>query len=479
MKPKQILIIPLLFLFAIGNAQQKKPNVLMICVDDMNDWVSCLNDYQEIQTPNIDRLAKMGTLFTNAHCPAPLCNPSRTAIFTGMSPTRTGIENNARNKTGAWKLRWPELNTMPLWFKKNGYIAVGGGKTYHETVPDLYNPLHQWDEYFPLEIEKFKQKPHVEKLGITDREWFSDMPSHPNGSWDWGPFFCDDFDMGDGKTTQWAMEFLKQKHEKPFYLALGLFHPHLPFYAPKKYFDKIPLEKVKLPEAPEWDMDDLPEGAKKFMRAGNDSGYKMVVESGELKKALRAYLASILYVDALVGYTLKALENSEYANNTVVIFWSDHGYQFGEKQRFAKRSLWNRSTHVMFSVSAPGYTKENVLCSQPVSLIDIYPTLLELCNLPKPEHELDGISLVPQLKNADSKRRPAVITHEMGNNAICDERFTYIRYKNGDEELYDRHADKNEWNNLVEKPKYKAVIEALKKWTPENQGILLKEIKDK
>ncbi|MBT3383452.1 MAG: sulfatase [Prolixibacteraceae bacterium] len=454
----------------------KQPNVIMISVDDMNDWVSCLNDFQMVETLNMDRLAEMGTLFTNAYCAAPLCNPSRTAIFTGMSPARTGIVNNARDESGAWKLRWPELNTMPLWFKKNGYTVVGGGKTYHETVPELFNPLHQWDEYFPLEIEKFKQKPHLEKLGIKDREWFSDMPSHPNGSWDWGPFFCEDFDMGDGKTTKWAMDFLSKNHDKPFFLALGLFHPHLPFYAPKKYFDALPMDSVKLPEAPDWDLDDLPEGAKKFMRAGNDKGFKMVAESGELKNAIRAYLASIAYVDALVGYLLESLENSKYAENTIIIFWSDHGYQFGEKERFSKRSLWRRSSRVLFTVKAPGITKPEMICKQPVSLLDIYPTLLELCNLPQPGHELDGISLIPQLEDNEKKRRPAVITHEIGNNSVCDEHWTYIQYKDGGEELYDRDVDLNEWKNLAKDSKYKGVISELKKWTPENQGINLKPV---
>lgn len=478
MSKKNIFLAIFLLVFSLAgcNAQPTRPNVIMISVDDMNDWVSCLNDYQIVNTPNLDRLAEMGTLFTNAYCAAPLCNPSRTAIFTGMSPTRTGIVNNSRNKTGAWKLRWPALNTMPLWFKKNGYTVVGGGKTYHETVPELFNPLHQWDEYFPLEIEKFKQKPHVEKLGITDREWFSDMPSHPNGSWDWGPFFCDDFDMGDGKTTKWAMDFLQQKQDKPFFLALGLFHPHLPFYAPKKYFDALPLDSVKLPEAPGWDLDDLPEGAKKFMRAGNDKGFKMVLESGELKNAIRAYLASIAYVDALVGYLLETLENSEYGENTIVLFWSDHGYQFGEKERFAKQSLWRRSSRILFTIQAPGITEPKSICGQPVSLLDIYPTLLELCKLPNPGQELDGISLIPQLENQNKKRRPAVITHEIGNNAICDERFSYISYKDGGEELYDRQTDKNEWHNLAKDSKYKNVIDELKQWTPENQGIKLKPV---
>ena len=477
MKAHIFLYIAINLLLCSCKNEPKQPlNVIMISVDDMNDWVSSLNDYQMVRTPNLTRMAEMGTLFTNAFCAAPLCNPSRTAIMTGMSPARTGIVNNARNKSGVWKMRWPDLNTMPLWFKKNGYTVVGGGKVYHETVPELFNPSHQWDEFFPLEIEKYKQKPHVEKLGITDREWFSDMPNHPNGSWDWGPFFCDDFDMGDGKTTKWAMDFLKKKQDKPFFLSLGLFHPHLPFYAPKKYFDAIPLDSVKLPKAPNWDMNDLPEGAKKYMRAGNDSGFKMVIESGELKNAIRAYLASIAYVDALVGYFLDALEKSDHANNTILVFWSDHGYQFGEKERMAKRSLWNRSTRVLFTVSAPGVTKPKTVSEQPVSLLDIFPTLLELCNLTQPEQKLDGISLIPQLNNPNQKRRPAVVTQEIGNDAVNDERWTYIQYKDGGEELYDRKTDKNEWHNLINKDEYKEVIERLKKWTPKSKGVTLKPI---
>jgi len=470
------ILLSLLFMGIItcSCSPETKPNVIMICVDDMNDWVSCLNDFQNIETPNLDNMAGQGTLFTNAYCAAPLCNPSRTAIFTGMSPARTGIVNNARNKSGVWKLRWPELNTLPLWFKKNGYTVVGGGKTYHETIPELYNPLHQWDEYFPLEIEKYKQKEHVKKLGINDREWFSDMPSHPNGSWDWGPFFCDDFDMGDGKTTKWAMDFLAEKHDKPFFLTLGLFHPHLPFYAPKKYFDAIPLDSVKLPEAPEWDLNDLPEGARKYMKSGKDAKFQMVVDSGELKNALRAYLASISYVDALMGHFMEAFEKSAYADNTILVFWSDHGYQFGEKNRFAKRSLWQRSTRILFTIKAPGVTKKNVVSRQAVNLLDIYPTLIDLCDLPAPEHTLDGLSLRPQLEDPATEKRPSVTVHEIGNNAVHDSRWTYIEYKDGGQELYDREADFAQWYNLANDPKYQSKIDSLKQWTPERQGIQLK-----
>lgn len=470
-----------LSIFDVKGADLKvdKPNVLMISVDDMNDWVSFLNNYQSIKTPNLDRLAAKGMAFTNAYCAAPLCNPSRTAIFTGLAPARSGVVTNSRDINGAWKLRWPNLETLPLKFKNSGYRVVGGGKTYHETVPELFNPLHQWDEYFPLEIEKFKQKPHVKRLGITDREWFTDMPSHPNGSWDWGPFFCDDFEMGDGKTTKWAMDFVSKDHDKPFFLALGLFHPHLPFYAPKKYFDKIPLDSVRIPEAPYWDLEDLPTGAEQFMKAGVDKGFKMVVESGELRTAIRAYLASILYVDALVGEMMTALESSQYADNTIVIFWSDHGYQFGEKERFAKRSLWQRSTRVMFTMHVPELTEADQVCSKPVSLLDIYPTLIDLCNLEAPDHPLDGISIKPQLLNLETERNPAVITHGIGNDAVCSERYTYIKYSDGGEELYDRLEDPNQWCSLADKAKYRSLMDSLNIYTTKEQGVELYPITEK
>jgi arylsulfatase A-like enzyme len=451
--------------------QDGRPNVLMISVDDMNDWISCLNDFHGLETPNFDRLAGMGQLFTNSYCAAPLCNPSRTALFTGMSPARTGIVNNARNASGAWKLRWPQLDTMPVWFKKHGYYVAGGGKTYHETVPDLFNPKHQWDEYCDLIGDKYKQEPHVRRLGITDRKWFSDMPSHPNGSWDWGPFASDDLDMGDGHTVRWAMDFLRKKHKKPFFLAVGLFQPHLPFYAPQKHFDRIPLDRVRLSEAPEWDLDDLPDEARQLMGAGQDKRFKMVVERGELKKAVRAYLACILHADALVGHLLETLDRSRYADNTIIVFWSDHGYQFGEKQRMAKRTLWRRATHAPLMMVVPGVAKAGSVCRQPASFLDVYPTLVELCGLPRPPHPLDGVSLAAQIIDPSAARRPAVVTHEPGNHAVCDDRWTYIRYRHGGEELYDRDADPHQWKNLAGETRHSQVKQRLSVWLPENQGI--------
>ncbi len=445
----------------------KKPNVLFICVDDMNDWIGCLGGHSDIRTPHIDRLAKRGVLFTNAQCPAPLCNPSRTAIMTGLRPGATGIYDNKR----VWAKDMPNWITLPRHFKNNGYHVAGGGKIYHHT-PRGFNPKDQWHEYFDLIVDQGAQGEHVKRLGL-DREYFSDMPRHPNGSWDWGPFEKDDYEMGDGHTVKWAMEFLGRRHDKPFFLAVGLFQPHLPFYAPATYFDRYPRKGIALPTAPEDDLDDLPPAAKEVARAGVDKNLKMVVECGELRAAVQGYLASISHADTLIGGLMQALDNSRYADNTIVVFWSDNGYHFGEKQRMAKRTLWDRAAHVPLIVVVPGVTKGSGRCERAVDLMSLYPTLVELCGLPA-KAENEGVSIVPLLRDPTAKwEYPAITTHGKGNHTVRSGRWRYICYANGDEELYDLRADRNEWENLADRPGYEAVKENLAKWLPKHQAAFM------
>ena len=431
-----------------ASAKTSRPNVLFICADDMNDWVGCLGGREDIQTPNIDRLAARGVLFTNAHCPAPLCNPCRTAIMTGLRPGTTGIYNN----NSVWAKMMPDWVTLPRHFKNHGYHVAGGGKIYHHT-PKGFNPKNQWHEYFDLVMDQGTQAEHVNHLGL-DRDWFSDMPEHPNGSWDWGPFQTDDYEMGDGQCVRWAQRFLEYDHEKPFFLAVGLFQPHLPFYAPAKYFDQYRAGRVTLPEAPEDDLDDLPPAAADIAKAGRDDKFNMVVECNELRNAVRAYQASITHADTLVGALLDTLDESGHAKNTIVVFWSDHGYHFGEKQRMAKRTLWERATRVPLIVAAPGVTTRGTRCTRPVDLMAVYPTLAELCGLPAPDKN-DGTSLVPLLSDANAPwDHVALTTHKKGNHAVRTERWRYIRYASGDEELYDHNTDPNEWTNLASRPEY-------------------------
>ena len=439
---------------------RSRPNVLFICTDDLNDWVGCLGTHPDIRTPHIDRLAQRGVLFTNAHCPAPLCNPCRTAIMTGLRPSTTGIYNN----NAVWAKIMPNQVTLPRLFKQNGYHVAGAGKIYHHT-PKGFNPRDQWHEFFDLVPDLGTQAEHVRHQGL-DREYFSDMPEHPNGSWDWGPFQQDDFDMGDGHAVRWAQAFLKRKHDKPFFLAVGLFQPHLPFYAPAEYFERLPLEAVTLPEAPPEDIDDLPPAAAKVAKAGKDTRFEMVVECKELRPAVRAYLSCIAHADSLIGALIGTLDQSPHARNTIVVFWSDHGYHFGEKRRMAKRSLWERSTRVPLIVAAPGITQPGTRCDRPVDLMALYPTLSALCGLPA-QDKVEGDDITPLLKDAGAPwEHVAVTTHTKGSHAIRDQRWRYIRYANGDEELYDHSTDPREWTNLATKPTYESVKKKLAQWLP-------------
>jgi len=451
-------VVSLVLLQRLYAGDRKRPNVLFLCVDDMNNWIGCLGGRKDIKTANIDKLAQRGVLFTNAQCPAPLCNPSRTAIMTGLRPGTTGIYDNKQ----VWAEDMPNWVTLPRFFKNNGYLVAGGGKIYHHT-PRGFNPRDQWHEYLDLVPDQGTQAEHVKRLGL-DREYFSDMPRHPNGSWDWGPFEKDDYEMGDGHTVKWAMEFLGRKHKKPFFLAVGLFQPHLPFYAPAKYFNQYLKQNIVLPKTPEDDLDDLPSAAAELTKAGSDKNFKMVVECEELRAAVQGYLASISHADTLIGGLMQALNRSPYAENTIVVFWSDNGYHFGEKQRMGKRSLWERAAHVPLIVAAPGITKPGGRCDHPVDLMSLYPTLVELCGLPvKVENE--GVSIVPLLKNPSAKwEHVALTTHTKGNHTICRDRWRYIRYANGDEELYNHEQDPEEWNNLADQPEYTSVKKNLSRW---------------
>ncbi|UCC64063.1 MAG: sulfatase [Anaerolineae bacterium] len=443
-------------------ASEKRPNVLFICTDDLNDWVGCLGGRSDIMTPNIDSLAERGVLFTNAHCPAPLCNPCRTAIMTGLRPGTTGIYNN----NAVWAKKIPDWVTLPRHFKNNGYHVAGAGKIYHHT-PKGFNPRDQWHEYFDLIPDQGTQAEHVKHLGL-DREYFSDMPEHPHGSWDWGPFQKDDYEMGDGHAVKWAIDFLQRKQDKPFFLAVGLFQPHLPFYAPAKYFDRYPKETVALPAVPQNDLDDLPPAAAEIAQAGRDKRFKMVVECGELRPAVRGYLSSISHADTLIGGLLKALDESPYARNTIIVFWSDHGYHFGEKQRMAKRSLWERATRVPLIVVAPGITRPGSRCNRPVDLMALYPTLVELCGLP-PRKKIEGDNITALLRDPDAQwDHVAITTHSQGSHSIRDQRWRYIHYVNGDEELYDHETDPNEWNNLADRLEYASVKKKLTRWLPKD-----------
>ena len=275
--------------------------------------------------------------------------------------------------------------------------------------------------------------------------------------------------MGDGQMVQWAEKSLARPPKQPFFLAAGIYRPHLPWYAPRKYFDMYPPDRVTMPAVKADDLNDVPETGRQ-MAADRRGDLELVTQAGQYRQVLQAYRANITFCDALIGRLLDALDAGPAAKNTIIVLWSDNGWHFGEKQHLHKSTLWQRSTHVPFLIVAPGVTREQTRTSRPVSLIDVFPTLNEMCGLPQPAN-LDGVSLMPLLKEPMlAWERPAVTTHQQGNHAVRSERWRYIRYADGGEELYDQQNDPNEWANLAGKPEFATVKADLSKWLPKTDA---------
>lgn len=464
--------LPFLFSLVLlnsGYSAESKPNVLFVAVDDMNDWVGFLGGYAgKVHSPNIDRLAGKGTAFTNAHTAAPVCCPSRAAVMSGLLPSSSGIYNNQQ----WWKPHRPDLTTIPVHFRRHGYAAIGAGKIYHHTAGN--NPPEQWDAYHRLLFNDnawiragSPLYPYTKAKPRPDAFPFCGLKNY-SGEVDWGVLpDKPEAEYDDAVTVDYAIHFLQSppSRDKPFFLACGVFHPHLPWYVPQKYLDLYPLEKVRVPKIDLSDLDDVPAPGKRLALRKADN-LKMIRAAGKWPSAIRHYLASISFADAQVGRLLDALKQSPHAANTIIVLWSDHGWHLGEKGHWHKRTLWEEATRVPLIVFDPRSGRGGEICSRPVSLVDLFPTLNELCDLPSVDG-LDGVSLVPWLKNPTAARmQGAVIVEESGHLAVRSDRYRYIRYKDGSEELYDHATDPQERNNLASRPNATSLKEALARHLP-------------
>ncbi len=456
MNMKKIGLLAALVLPALLTCgSESKPNVLFIAVDDLNDWVGCMGGHPQAITPNIDRLAKEGMLFSNAQCQAPICGPSRTSIMTGLSPMTTGIylqikDSQIREAGDAAE----NAVFLPDWFERNGYRTMAAGKVFHNGDGN-----GAFDEY-----ENTGDSPNPkDRMKWPVKDW----PVQKGTGTDWGPLGTDE-EMKDFRTAAYAVRKLKEKHGQPFFLAAGFTRPHVPWYVPQKWFDLYPLETLRTPPYKADDMDDVPEMAKRIMDMPMMPTTEWAIKSGEWKTIVQAYLACVSFVDAQIGKVLDALRESEYAGNTIVVLWSDHGYHVGEKNRFAKQSLWERSTRSVLVFKVPGMEADR-RCDAPVQLLDMYPTLLELSGLPaNPRNE--GHSLVPLLNNPAAEWTHCAITsYGQGNLSMRNRTFRYIVYEDGSEELYDMEKDPNEWTNLAGNPEYSPVKERFKAAAPKEQ----------
>jgi len=467
-----LFVSVLAFEQAHADATIDRPNVLFIAVDDLNDWVGCLGGHPQAKTPNIDRLASRGVLFEQAYCSAPLCNPSRTATMTGLQASTIGIWNNegryGRSGAVSWFRDKPEFKdwvTIPQYFRRHGYTAVAGGKIFHKPQ-GKFSDRESWDHQYSTEHgTPFPRNGKRLLHGMSDKfthEYFKDWA-------DWQPLDIPESETADWKTAEGAAAFLRRDHDKPFFLACGIFRPHLRWYAPRKYFDMHPLEKIKLPVCLENDLDDLPPRGRRQNSAGSQA-FGVIREHGEWKKAVQGYLASCSFADACVGVVLDALEESEYAENTIVVLWSDHGYHVGEKDRISKLTLWEQGAKTPLIISDPGLpATRGKRCKRPVSLVDLYPTLVELCGLPARDG-LDGRSLAPLVRKPETEwQYPAVISLQ-GDHAVRSQRWHYIRYADGGEELYDAAKDPHQWKNLATDTRFANAKTKLKKWLPRNKA---------
>lgn len=419
-----LLVGATLVLWAAASVAAPVPNVLFIAVDDLNHWVGHLGRNPQTKTPNIDRLAKMGVTFTRAYCAAPICNPSRAALLSGKRPSTTGVYDNRDPYQGAISIDESLITT----FRKAGYETLGAGKLWHGGL----GWKEQWD---------------VTGGGGGDRGKVAENRSI--GPIKFGVLEGGDEGVSDYGIASFGIEQLGKKHDKPFFLVVGFHKPHMPWNVPKKYYDMHPLEKIELPPHRTNDLDDLPRAGVNMAHAFGD--HAKVLASGRWKEAVQGYLAAVSYLDAQVGRVLDALDKSVYATNTIICFWGDHGWHLGEKEHWRKFALWEEATRAPFIWVVPGVTKPGERCERTVDFMSIYPTLCELSGIPIPK-QVEGASIKKLLANPRAEwTAPALTTHGFQNHAVRSERWRYIRYRDGGEELYDHSRDPYEWTNLASK----------------------------
>jgi arylsulfatase A-like enzyme len=470
----RLLIFVLIYSIAANQSVSaiaaNKPNVLFISIDDLNDWIGCLGGHPQAKTPNIDKLAKRGTLFTRAYCPAPACLPSRAATLTGVAPFRSGCYVNSPTQT--WQdILLPIAVPLPAHFRANGYEAAGAGKIYHH----YQNHPDSWDDYWP---SKNLQFPPTHRPTKNNLPTFELMPRSKNWytAFNWGPLDKTVEQTGDWMSMKFVSQKLNEKRDKPFFLACGIYRPHVPWFVPRKFFDMFPLENIQLPPSKTDDYSDIPKGAP---RRGPCIYYKVLDANKYHQQAVQAYLASVAYTDELVGRLLKNLDDSGHADNTIIVFWSDHGWHLGEKLTYRKFTLWEEACRVPMIIALPETLKQNfrqgINCARPVNLLDLYPTLLELCDIKPPRQHMDGRSLVPLLKHPKADWPHGSITSNgFRNDSLRTQRWRFTRYANGSLELYDHVKDPYEWKNLAGDNTYAETVKTLLEKLPQKHVPLAK-----
>ena len=508
------MVIVCLFTFS-GKACSAQPNVILIVCDDLNDYVEGFGGHPQTKTPNIRRLATTGVSFLQAHCNIPICGPSRASLFTGIYPHNSGCYGFVK-WDGYEVLR--NSRTLMDHFRANGYETLGTGKLMHHMVRKEWQQYGNLADYGPFAFDgqnklahPWVPKPYSE-IGAVDGSFGPlvnlngmQTASGHKLSWRTGSWANQRTlkvvsqekrdATADEINGQWAVDQIRQRagttDQKPFFMGVGFIRPHTPLIVPKKFFDMFPVDSIELPNIRKNDVDDTFSHTVRGIPTGADGPrsedmgtrlFKSLVESyasrdQALRQFIQAYLASVASIDEQIGRILDALEESNIGNNTIVVLTSDHGWGMGEKDYLYKNSLWQESTRVPLIIKAPGVSQIGQECRDPVSLIDVYPTLLDLCQLPtntrknEKGHDLDGHSLKPLLKNPANgqwtgpssaltalykwrtKYEPSKESY-----SLRARNFRYIRYENGKEELYDTRVDPLEWKNVAASDEYSDTV---------------------
>jgi len=434
-----------LFLAGCGGPVDTRPNVLILSGSEWNDMLGAMGN-PNVMTPNLDALAARGILFTKAQTPSKNSAAARTAVLSGIPPWESGCLSDE-----PFLFSMPDHLGLPQYFKACGYSVYGGGKVYHDAAG--YVDLRGFDEWF-IQDEALKAKGWPTEAWISGEAVPENRPLSKSAknslNYDFGaiPDELED-KMTDTQVVNWAVEVLGRKHKTPFFLAMGLSAPGRPMYVPQKYFGLYPLEKIRLPEVKEDDLDDLAGGLKKWHGGYSKSRSDAIHEHDEAKKTVQAYYAGVSYADAMLGRVLRALEASPYADNTIVVFWSDIGRHLGEKHYWgANNSMWQRTTNVPF-IWAGVNVPTNVVSDVPVSTLDTYKTLVELCGLAE-NKAIQGNSLVEVFESPDDAHdKNVVIAGGLSEFAVVNPVWRYITHRNG-EELYDTKYDPHEWKNVAD-----------------------------
>ena len=482
-KPKRSKLSP-----PTEDRRTNRPNVLFISIDDLNDWEGALLGHPQAKTPHMDRLFKQGVLFTNAHCSQAVCTASRNSLLSGIHPTTSGWYTSTKSMRATYEKVMGDHVMLPQYFRDNGYRTLTAGKVFHQGASDYKDRTDDfWDEVAP----KYKVPKHLRERGDgyggthfypfpkngaqMSRHYGKDYED--GNSLAWGALDREDMPGGkmyDELIADWAVNRLGAGHKEPFFLAVGFVRPHVPFTAPREFFELYDADQIQIPFVPEGEMSDIPLMGKSIAYGrlkGGDHNAVVGLSDDYWREMVLGYLACVSFVDAQVGKVISALEKSEHSKNTIVVLWSDHGQHLGEKHHWRKQSLWEESTRVPLFFKVPGMTRPEAKSSQVVSLLDLYPTLVELCKLP-PAARLEGNSLVPLLRDPTKTReKPVLCSWYYGNHAVRSNDWRYILYRDGSEELYDHRTDVGEHNNLAADPAYADIIKQHKKWIPKNSAL--------